>query len=141
MLVALRESILDNSDQRKGFLSLDVILLIRPLFSTRNFRVVKIFLEKHVWVVVYLSSLDRETIPQPGFMAMIEDILVRVVLLPHARITAIKGEIRNVGHFDGWMSEGEKEREAVSESIIYTRSCRTSPPARLTVPHRKAITE
>ena len=96
VLVTLRESILDNPAQRKGFLSLEISTLICTLFSAGNFRVVKIFLEKNVRVVVHLSGLDSEAVVQSCFMAMIENILVGIVLLAHARVTAIKGEVRKV---------------------------------------------
>jgi hypothetical protein len=109
VLVTFRESILDKSTQGKRFLSRDVGPLICTLLSASDFREVKIFLKKNVWVIVHLSGLNSEATLQRSFMTMIETELVGI-LLTHARVTAIKGQVCVV-HFGGWMSEGEEKKE------------------------------
>ena len=98
MLMTLREPTLDKSTKREWLVTLDSALLIYTLFRARDARIVQVFLEQNVRVVVDLRSLDSEAIRKAGFMSMVERILVWVLLLPLTRVAAVEGEIGEVRH-------------------------------------------
>jgi len=98
MLMTLREPTLDKSTKREWLVTLDSTLLIYALFRSRDARIVKVFLEQDIRIVVNLRSLDSEAIRKAGLMSVVECILVRVLLLPLTRVAAIEGEIGEVRH-------------------------------------------
>lgn len=144
VLVTLGEPILDESTERKGLLARDLGTLVGALLSASNLSVMKILLEQNVWVVVDVSSLDIESaVLQSSFVAVVESILAGV-LLSHAWVTTVEGEVREVRHRSGWMDVDEKAGMQQGAMVLYVRraallvlapACHHGIP----VPHRGRI--